>query len=535
MELFEKKKCEICKNSAKILCLKCVSYYCDSCSKFIHNQKENNQHKPENIDLFVPIDTKCSMHSKYPIDYFCLEEKELCCSNCIYKNMHCNHKILEIEDENGLKKENITIESCKKEFDGLGQKMDELKNKIKKEVEEIDKLYENTNNEITKSYKIKHEKLAKEEDDLKTILQTEVTKVKEKLEIYSVDLNRSIDINERINKGISKLEKKENMLKILSYVSKMNRFQKDTKKLLSELLRNLKISFIEEESKINYDEYFFNGIQIPRNIEVFDIKYNSFKLKWSIDDLNILDIDNKEIKFRVEIKKENSRDLFKKVYEDKELECLIENLKEGTNYEIRICSIYKDIIGQWSEIKRVKMVDIDSIILSKTNDSHKYLNKIFEWTGYKNLELLYRSNRDGANSEIFHKKCDNQGPTICLIKNKKDNIFGGFSSISWTSDGKIHEDKKCFIFTLVNNFNTEPSKFVGSDTNNIYHNKDKGPCFGNYNDLVIGQEFENEPGFTVFPCNFNDNLGKGKSIFTGDNNNENSEIQIDIIEVFKIF
>ena len=248
MELFEKKKCEICKNSATILCLKCMSYYCDSCSKFIHNQKENNQHKPENIDLFVPIDTKCSMHSKYPIDYFCLEEKELCCSNCIYKNMHCNHKILEIEDENGLKKENITIESCKKEFDGLGQKMDELKNKIKKEVEEIDKLYENTNNEITKSYKIKHEKLAKEEDDLKTILQTEVTKVKEKLEIYSVDLNRSIDINERINKGISKLEKKENMLKILSYVSKMNRFQKDTKKLLSELLRNLKISFKEEES-----------------------------------------------------------------------------------------------------------------------------------------------------------------------------------------------------------------------------------------------------------------------------------------------
>ena len=52
--------------------------------------------------------------------------------------------------------------------------MDELKNKIKKEVEEIDKLYENTNNEITKSYKIKHEKLAKEEDDLKAKVKKKI-------------------------------------------------------------------------------------------------------------------------------------------------------------------------------------------------------------------------------------------------------------------------------------------------------------------------------------------------------------------------
>ena len=37
----------------------------------------------------------------------------LCCPLCFYKNMHEDHKILEITDEEALKKENITIENTK--------------------------------------------------------------------------------------------------------------------------------------------------------------------------------------------------------------------------------------------------------------------------------------------------------------------------------------------------------------------------------------------------------------------------------------
>ena len=69
------KKCEICKEYATNICLQCMTYYCDNCSKYVHDKKENNNHKKEKIDLYVPIDTKCSIHKKYPIDYFCLDEK----------------------------------------------------------------------------------------------------------------------------------------------------------------------------------------------------------------------------------------------------------------------------------------------------------------------------------------------------------------------------------------------------------------------------------------------------------------------------
>ena len=51
-------------------------------------------------------------------------------------------------------------------------------------------------------------------------MQNEVTKVKEKLEIYLSELNREIKINERINKGINLLEKEKdkNMIRNLYYL-----------------------------------------------------------------------------------------------------------------------------------------------------------------------------------------------------------------------------------------------------------------------------------------------------------------------------
>ena len=82
-------------------------------------------------------------------------------------------------------------------------------------------------NDLTNSYLKKHEKLLKEENEMKEKLQIEVTKVKEKFENFLSELNIEIKISERINKGIKKMENEEkNIIKILSYVSKINKTQK---------------------------------------------------------------------------------------------------------------------------------------------------------------------------------------------------------------------------------------------------------------------------------------------------------------------
>jgi len=51
--------------------------------------------------------------------------------------------------------------------------------------------------------------------------------------------------------------------------------------------------------------------------------------------LDLININKNNIKYKVELRKENNNEKFKLVYEDKENECLIKNLEENTNYEIR--------------------------------------------------------------------------------------------------------------------------------------------------------------------------------------------------------
>ena len=167
---------------------------------------------------------------------------------------------------------------------------------------------------MTISFKEKHEKLIIEENNLKEKLQNEVTKVKEKLEFFLSETNDIIKCNERINKGIKFFEKEieNNFIKNLSYVSKINKIQNKNKNLFDELMRNIKISFVKENNSLKYEDYYFNGLQIPKNIEVKEIKHNSFKLFWKIDEINKLNIDDKQTKFIVEIRKEKSNDKVKK-------------------------------------------------------------------------------------------------------------------------------------------------------------------------------------------------------------------------------
>ena len=93
---------------------------------------------------------------------------------CHFLNIHNNHKIIRIEDEEALKKEKMSIEDCTKDFDENKNRIEELKKKIENEVIEIDKLYNKVNKEVIESYKLKHEKLIKEENELKDKLKNEV-------------------------------------------------------------------------------------------------------------------------------------------------------------------------------------------------------------------------------------------------------------------------------------------------------------------------------------------------------------------------
>ena len=374
---------------------------------------------------------------------------------------------------------------------------------------------------------------------MKDKLKTEVTKIREQLEINLSEINTLLKIGEKLEKGIKSLKKEEKVtIKTLSYISKINKNQKELKTIFQQLMKNIKITFVENENIIKYEDYYFNGIPLPKDIEFKDIGTNSFKILWKIDDINILNIDKKEIKYRIEIRKENSKEDFSQIYEGNENNYLVNNnLVKNTNYEIRICSLYKDIISNWSDIHKIKTknLDIDSNILSEIEKGNEYLQKLYEWTGYKKMELLYRGTRDGSGKDIFHNKCDNQGPTICLCKNEKGNIFGGYASISWSYGNNYHTANGSFLFTLTNIHGTAPTKFPNTQNYDyaVYHANKYGPAFGGNHDLYISNNYlNNNSSYCKFGYSYPDVLGKGNSNFSGDVNAGNFKLKE--LEVFKL-
>ena len=91
---------------------------------------------------------------------------------------------------------------------------------------------------------------------------------------------------------------------------------------------------------------------------------------------------------------------------------------------------------------------------------------------------------------------------------------------------------------MTNIYNTQPTKFQLNNNckDQIYFNSYNGPRVGN-DDLYFYKKFLNQYNDncrSFFPRAFEDNLGKGKSIFTGDLNNNNRYIKLNEIEIFKI-
>ena len=156
-----------------------------------------------------------------------------------------------------------------------------------------------------------------------------------------------------------------------------------------------------------------------------------------------------------------------------------------------------------------------------------------EWSGYKKIQLLFRGTRDGYEPKNFHYKCDNKGPTITLYQNKKC-IFGCYNSNSWESNNQWLSSSDFFIFSLVNIYNVEPTKFPKNNNNNyaVYHGSHYGPTFGGGFDIASNYDKLLNNAQSNFPYSYQDTSGKGKSIFTGNTTTDNLELKE--IEVFNL-
>ena len=114
---------------------------------------------------------------------------------------------------------------------------------------------------------------------------------------------------------------------------------------------------------------------------------------------------------------------------------------------------------------------------SKNTNNSNIINKkathVMNQKSNKNIifKLVYRASRDGDSAEEFHKRCNDLGANITLVKTDKNIKFGGFTNFDWDipdketiklspGDEVEKEDDNAFCFSL--------------SLNKIYlHNKDK--------------------------------------------------------------
>ncbi|KAL3132022.1 Interferon-induced protein 44-like [Trebouxia sp. C0010 RCD-2024] len=103
------------------------------------------------------------------------------------------------------------------------------------------------------------------------------------------------------------------------------------------------------------------------------------------------------------------------------------------------------------------------------------------------LTMLFSSAVSGWNPSQFHASCDQKGATITLVSCRQQ-YYGGFASISWTSQTQWLTDSKAFLFRFKYDSTqkrvTAEEKFDSNGTgNHLLSRPNYGPVFGYKHDL----------------------------------------------------
>jgi hypothetical protein len=145
-----------------VACQECEEIFCDDCFTLSHQTKKKKSHKPTPLQLQVYIPSKCSKHPKQICEFYCLEENEKICYQCIHES-HKNHKYQDIQSAATLAKSKIDVGFLK-----------DVKNKIN----DKDEFYDEKEKLLEKNYETKKKKLEIKLKMLSLKFQTEKENLK---------------------------------------------------------------------------------------------------------------------------------------------------------------------------------------------------------------------------------------------------------------------------------------------------------------------------------------------------------------------
>ena len=179
-------------------------------------------------------------------------------------------------------------------------------------------------------------------------LKFKVNEIKNELEDYLTKLKNILFSCENLHKSIENYESGNNNMKTLYFISIIHNNNEKTCNFLKTKIKNLNIA-MDNDSFVNYENYYFNGIPMPKDIKVEKIG-EQLNINWDIDDSIIKDIESKDIKFFILIK----GNIFDWKEETINKYINFDRCYENNNYEIKVRTLMDGCYSDWSQIKKFK-------------------------------------------------------------------------------------------------------------------------------------------------------------------------------------
>nr|XP_022300549.1 interferon-induced protein 44-like isoform X2 [Crassostrea virginica] len=166
-----------------------------------------------------------------------------------------------------------------------------------------------------------------------------------------------------------------------------------------------------------------------------------------------------------------------------------------------------------------------------------YKNQLVTWIGKPcHFRLLYKISTDGCSAPVFHQRCDGQGPTVTVLYNTNNTMYGGYLSQNWNSNGGWINDPSAFLFRLQYNGSSNPLKFAVSQAVHAgYGHSNYGPTFGAGHSLHTFSGTINKSG-NYFPLNgYVHSIGNSYNL-NGQNSSTitNDSLQVTDLEVYSV-
>ena len=326
----------------------------------------------------------------------------------------------------------------------------------------------------------------------------------------------------------------ESMNNIKKIFEKINENKEELKiKIQKEFtsLRNA-LNIREDELLLEVDKKFkdnFIGEEFLKESEKFP-----HKIKLSLENGKKIDNENKNNKLNLMIydciRIENNINEINNIKEN------INKFNNFNNFNIEFDEESNKIIEILNNMGKIK--EKGEIIIKNSsiiNDDVNKQNIIINWIKEKvnknaiKFELIFKMSENRSNSKDFHKYCDNKGPTLTLVKTKKNYIFGGFTPLEWKNKGGSIYDKsnKTFVFSLnlIKKYNMINLKKMALQFEPNY-----GPVFGAW-DFGLKEDMKKGQTYANNNCNF---LSNNNLVLTGEKNADQENFEAEELELYEV-